>query len=145
MNEEGYGRDRSVTSNAPANGRIERADAIDVVKNVEAQPAARTVTPAGPLPDRGIQQPPTAPSAAEAGRSRSHLRAVERPGGAEHGRVANAVETVGAAVGWTTGYVRTRQPAAIRSDAEKLLVASPALALVAAVGFGYLVGSFIRR
>lgn len=131
------------------------ADDIDVVRGAESPSVPqRTLVPpvvtgsvaTAPLPHEPVAR--VEPSYTEPARSPAHLRAVERPAPAErreHDPVTTVVETVGAAVGWTTGYVKSRRPADMRSDAERFVVASPALALVAALGFGFLLGSYMRR
>jgi hypothetical protein len=153
MNQQRYGRESSATGRGSDERSVAPADDISVVpaRQADVTPQRTLVPPVAPknaasssplVDDVRPAEPAVSPT------TRPSLRAVERPVSGELPRrdpVATAVETVGAAVGWTTGYVKSRGPAEIRRDAERLAVASPALALVAALGFGYLIGSFIRR
>jgi hypothetical protein len=63
----------------------------------------------------------------------------------EADRVDEAIDLVGRYVGRAIGYVRTRTPAQMRADAERVVVENPVLSLAAALGFGYLVGRQVRR
>ncbi|MGE5359380.1 MAG: hypothetical protein ACM3NQ_10205 [Bacteroidales bacterium] len=142
MDEKRHGRGFSAAGRESDTRSAAPVDDVSVVPAHQPDLAPhRTIAPPVVPSERGAGESP----AAEPGRSR--LRAVERSADERSRRdpVGTAVETVGAAVGWTTGYVKSRRPAQIRSDAERFVVASPALALVAALGFGYLLGSYIRR
>ncbi len=157
MNEQRYGRE-SATAGSEVDERSARpVDDISVVPGRDDVMPQRTIAP--PMAPKSSR--PTIPSGADVRAAvppapsvdvpaggRRHLRAVERSsesGRADRYPVGTAVETVGAAVGWTAGYVKSRRPSEMRSDAERLVVASPALALVAALGFGFLIGSYMRR
>jgi hypothetical protein len=70
---------------------------------------------------------------------------ISRPALPEADRVGDAVDRVARQAGRVVGYLRSRTPAEMRADAERVIVDNGALALVAALGLGYLVGRQVRR
>ncbi len=112
-------------------------DAADVdVTRREKEAASPTARGASPIPQLAVERQVRDIVTATVPHSR------ELP---PRDTLADAVETVALQAGRIVGYCTSRGPGAIRSDAERAIVDNAALALVAALGLGYLVGRQLRR
>ncbi len=99
-----------------------------------------------PLGISGVTPPPApAPTRAREGRAIVDAGRMDRPALPQPDRVADAVDLVGRQVGRAYGYLRSRRPAGMRSDAERVIADNAVLALAAALGFGFVVGRLVRR
>ena len=118
------------------------ANAADV--DVEVGQTEPRVRSRGRITTPGVAGPGSPDPVAAAAR-RLDAPIADRRALPEADRLADAIDLIGRQVGRVYGYLRSRTPAVIRADAERVVVENAALALVAALGLGYAAGRLVRR